>query len=418
MRPTYSRRGSLQLMSRLALGSLPWLAGCGGGADEIDERVSPSLLTTTPENQIATFRHADRLAPTRVIRRGSAARPLTAHARQLSGLSYSLADRSYSIDDYMQRQRSSGLLILKNGEVALERYAMGNDASTRWTSFSAAKSLTATLMGAALKDGSIASLDEPLTRYLPELVGSAYQANTIRELLRMCSGVAWNEDYSAGADSDIARLAQACSSGGRGTVMELMRSRPRAAAPGTAFCYSTGESYVLGAVIARATGRTLSDYLSQKIWAPMGMEADGYWMLDGVGGLEMGGNNFSATLRDYGRLGQFVLQQGRIDDLAVLPSGWRDLAGHPDSATTACGQLYPGYPLGYGYQWWSFPTGADALEMHDGAFTAEGIYGQFIYINPAEQVVAVVWSAWPQAWVDSAELETYVLLGTAVAMLR
>jgi len=102
----------------------------------------------------------------------------------------------------------------------------------------------------------------------------------------------------------------------------------------------------------------------------------------------------------------------------VLPSGWRDLAGHPDSATTACGQLYPGYPLGYGYQWWSFPTGADALAMHDGAFTAEGIYGQFIYINPAEQVVAVVWSAWPQPWVDSAELETYALLGTAVAMLR
>ncbi|MEJ6001462.1 serine hydrolase domain-containing protein [Paucibacter soli] len=421
MKTHYKRRDALKLMSGpLALVGLPWLAGCGGGGDDAEEleSIASSLLATTAENQAATFRHTDRLGPSRVIRRGASVQPLPAHARSLAGLGYEHAGQRRTLDDYMQRNRCSGLLILKNGELALERYGMGNHAGTRWTSFSAAKSLTSTLMGAALMDGSIASLDDPLTRYLPELAGSAYQANTLRELLRMCSGVAWNEDYSQGADSDIARLAQAWASGERGAVMKLMGSRPRAAAPGSQFCYSTGESYLLGAVVARATGSTLSDYLSRKIWVPMGMEADGYWMLDGVDGLEMGGNNFSATLRDYARFGQFFMQQGRIQGRAVLPSGWRDLAGHPDSAVTACGQLYPGYPLGYGYQWWSFPDAAQALEPHNGAFTAEGIFGQFIYINPAEQVVAVVWSAWPQPWVDSAELETYALIGSTVAALR
>lgn len=132
----------------------------------------------------------------------------------------------------------------------------------------------------------------------------------------------------------------------------------------------------------------------------------------------MGGNNFSATLRDYARFGLFFLRQGMVNGSSVLSGGWRDQAGQPDTPVTAYGQLYPGYPLGYGYQWWAFPTGVNALPFHDGAFTAEGIFGQFIYINPKEDIVAVVWSAWPTSWVDSAELETYSLIGRAAAMLR
>lgn len=413
-----TRRMALKrLGGSAALAGLPWLAACGGGG-EAGEAVAVNLLQTTPENQAATYRHTDWLGYSRSIRRGSRVSALPAHARALGGMSYRHEGAEHSIDDYMRRQRCGGLLILKNGAIALERYGMGNDAATRWTSFSVAKSLTSTLLGAALHEGRIASLDDPVTRYVPALLGSAYQQNSIRELLRMCSGVGWNESYTDTEDSDIARLARAWASGEPGAIMALLRSRPRVAAPGSRFNYSTGESYVLGAVVAAATGQTLSDYLSAKIWAPMGMEADGFWMLDGPNGLEMGGDNFSATLRDYARLGQYVLHEGMINGVATLPPGWRDLAGHPDNATTACGALYPGYPLGYGYQWWAFPRGADALPMHDGAFTAEGIFGQFIYINPAEELVAVVWSAWPEAWVDAAEYETYNLLGTAVAMLR
>jgi CubicO group peptidase (beta-lactamase class C family) len=230
--------------------------------------------------------------------------------------------------------------------------------------------------------------------------------------------VRWSEDYATGGESDIVLMGRAMRSGQPGAVMELMRTRPRAAAPGSVFNYSTGDSYVLGAVVAAATGKRMADYLSQKVWAPLGMEADGYWLLDAPDGLEMGGNNISATLRDHGRFGLFFLRQGVVNGSRVLPDGWREQAGQPGTAVTAHGQLYPGYPLGYGYQWWSFPTGAKAIPFHEGAFTALGIFGQFLYINPAQDVVAVVWSAWRSSWLEKAEFETYTLLGTAVAMLR
>lgn len=416
----YNRRDVLKLLSAGGtLASLGLLSACGGTNEvpELTEAIGSSLFAFSSENQAATFRHVDKLGPTRVIRRGPALMPLPAHKLNLAGMKYDFDGRSYTVDDYMLRNRVSGLLILKNGEVALERYGMGNNAGSRWTSFSVAKSVTSTLIGAALQEGRISSLDDKVTKYVRQLQGSAYEQNTIRDLLRMSSGVRWNEDYSNNPDSDIGRLMHAVNSGSPGAVMELMRTRPRAAQPGSVFNYSTGESYVLGAVVASVTGMSLSDYLSQKIWAPLGMEADGYWLLDAENGLEMGGDNFSATLRDYARFGQFVLRQGVINGRKVLPDGWRDLAGQPDAPQTACGQLYSGYPLGYGYQWWSFPAGEAALPMHDAAFSAEGIFGQFIYINPKEDVVAVVWSAWPQAWVDSAEMETYTLLGTALAML-
>lgn len=418
MRKIWTRRDWLKTMgAAAAAGSSGLLAACGGGGND-EEPIAANLLDTTPENQAATYRHVDRLGPTRVIPRGASVLPLPAHSTSLSALRYDFGASSYSVDDYMSRNRTAGLLILKGGAVALERYGMGNDASSRWTSFSVAKSVTSTLVGAALKDGSIGSLDDGVALYVPQLRGSAYEQNSIRDLLRMTSGVRWIEEYSSTGDSDIARLIQASSSGQPGAVMELMRTRPRAAAPGSVFNYSTGESYVLGAVVAAATGKPLADYLSQKVWAPLGMEADGYWLLDAEGGLEMGGNNFSATLRDYARFGQFFLRRGVVNGNSVLPDGWRELAGQPDAAVTAHGQLYPGYPLGYGYQWWSFPTGADAIPFHDGAFTAEGIFGQFIYVNPAEDIVAVVWSAWPESWVDTSEFETYTLIGTAAAMLR
>lgn len=414
MTPPRTRRDLLKLLGAFtAASALSPLAGCGGGGDTADEAIANSLLETTADNQAATYRHVDRIAATRSVQRGAGVRGLPAHAVPLDTLRYDFDGRSLSIDDYMARNRTSGLLILKGGRIALERYRMGNDDASRWTSFSVAKSITSTLVGAALADGSIGSLDDPLTRYLPQLQGTAYAANTIRELMRMCSGVRWSEDYVASGDSDITRLSQAMQANRPGSTLELMASRPRAAAPGSAFNYSTGESFVLGAVVAAATGSDLSRYLSDKVWSRAGMEADAYWMLEAEGGLEMGGNNLSSCLRDYGRLALYLLEGAG----GALPAGWLEQAAYPDSAVTACGALYPGYPLGYGYQWWSFPRGAAALPFHDGAFTAQGIFGQFVYINPQQDLVAVVLSAWPASWVDSAELETYTLLGTAAAAL-
>lgn len=416
MRKIWTRRNFLKTMGAAATVVCPGLLTTYGDNKDM-EPIAPNLLETTPENQAATYRHVNRIGPTRVIQRGTSVLPLPAHGTSLAAMRYNFADASFSIDDYMRRNRTTGLLILKGGAIALERYAMGNDAASRWTSFSVAKSVTSTLVGAALKDGSIRSLDDSVTRYVPQLAGSAFGQNSIREVMRMTSGVRWSEDYATGGDSDIVLMGRAMRSGQPGAVMELMRTRPRAAAPGSVFNYSTGDSYVLGAVAAAATGKRMADYLSQKVWAPLGMEADGYWLLDAPDGLEMGGNNISATLRDHGRFGLFFLRQGVVNGNRVLPDGWREQAGQPSAAVTAHGKLYPDYPLGYGYQWWSFPTGANALPFHDGAFTALGIFGQFIYLNPVEDIVAVVWSAWPSSWLETAEFETYTLLGTAAAML-
>ncbi len=283
MKQAISRRHWVKAMGATgALGGLGLLGACGGGSEAtlvVQESLAASLLSTTPANQAATYRHADRLYPTRAIRRGTSVLPLPAHSVNLSALRYESNGVMSSIEDYMNRNRTAGLLILKGGAVALERYGMGNDASSLWTSFSAAKSVTSTLIGAALRDGSIRSLDDGVTRYLPQLRGSAYELNSVRDLLRMTSGVGWIEEYSTTGNSDIARLLAAMTSGQSGAILELMRTRPRVAAPGSVFNYSTGKSYVLGAIVAAATGSSLSDYLSQKVWAPMGMEADGYWLL-------------------------------------------------------------------------------------------------------------------------------------------
>ena len=410
-----TRRRMLGMLGGLStIGAMGMLSGCAGTSSEVLEDIATGLATVTPGNQAATYRNIDRIYATRRIARGFSASPLVAHATSLTDLRYDAGAGPKSVADYMTKARTSGLLILKDGKVALERYAIGNTERSRWTSFSAAKSLTSTLIGIAVQEGRIRSLDDNVETYVPALGTSAYAGCSIRSLLRMTSGVAWDETYSVTGDSDIAKLVQAFSSNQPGAVLELMRTRQRATTVGSTFNYSTGEAYVLGAVLSAAIGGNLSDYLSSKIWGPAGMEADGYWMLDAPGGAEMGGNNFSATLRDYGRLGMFMLNEGAGN--SKLPSGWRTLAGQPDNPVTAHGKLYPDYPLGYGYQWWSFPNDP-ALAPHENAFTAQGIYGQFIYINPAHRVVAVVWSAWPEAWVSDLEFETYALLGTAVATL-
>jgi CubicO group peptidase (beta-lactamase class C family) len=400
----------------LLLGAAALAAGCTHAAP--NEAIAPNVLATTPENQAATFRHADQSAPIRVIRRGRNVLAMPRAPRQLGDFTYAQADATRSVSEYMARNRTSGLIIVKDGAIALERHAMGNDEASRWTSFSTAKSMTSLLAGAAVQDGAIKSLDDPAERYLPVLQGSAYEGVSVRNILRMCSGVAWNEEYSATGDNDIARLAAAMAENRPGALMDHMRSLHRATAQGAKFNYSTGESYVLGAIVAAATGKHLADYYSEKIWSRLGMEADGYWQLESTDGQEAGGYGVSATLRDYARIGLFMLNDGVIGGERVLPEGWRDLAGHPDIAATAYGQLDAGYPLGYGYQWWSFPSNVPELAAHAGAFTAQGIFGQFIYINPRERVVAAIWSAWRDAWQTPAEMETYALLTSAIERLR
>lgn len=380
------------------------------------ERAASNVMDTTPENQAATYRNQDQVWPVRTIRRGGAVRALPPHGRSLADLTYRLGEHSFSVDDFMARRRTAGLLILKDGEIALERYGMGNGPESLWTSFSTAKSITGTLAGAALHDGAIGSLDDPCGHYAPRLRGSAYEGVTIRNLLRMCSGVAWREVYEAGAPSEVHRLGRAMARRQPGAVLDLLCTLPRAHPQGTVFNYSTGDSIVLAAVVAAATGRPLADYLAERVWGPGGMEADGHWQLEAEDGLELGGHGVGAPLRDMGRFGLLMLADGEAPDgRRVLPTGWRDLAGRPDSAATAFGALTPGDAGGYGYHWWSTPP---APGIHAGVFAAIGAFGQLIYINPGDRAVAVIQSAWRSPQDAAASVETVMLLRAAVGALR
>ncbi len=386
-----------------------------GGATE---QAAANIMATTPENQAATFRNQHQVWPHRIMRCGSVVRPLPLHARSLGDRTFAVGGADVAVADFMARRRTAGFLVLKDGEVALERYGLGCTPQSRWTSFSTAKSITATLVGAALHDGAIGSLDDPCDRYLPQLRGSAYDGVTIRNALRMSSGVRWNEGDQSDGD-DARRLGRAMVSRRPGAILEFLSSLPRVAPEGSRFNYSTGESCLLGAVVASATGRWLADYGGEKIWGPAGMEADAYWQLESEDGLELGGLGVSLCLRDAGRFGLLAMEDGvTFSGQRVLPTGWRELAGQPDSPATDFGRLTPGSPAGYGYHWWALPGAPFADGLHAGAFLALGAFGQRIYVNPAERVVVVIQSAWRQPSDPEAEAETVAVLRTMIGALR
>ncbi|WP_227339701.1 MULTISPECIES: serine hydrolase domain-containing protein [Sphingopyxis] len=288
-------------------------------------------------------------------------------------------DIGLDVDAHMAAQRNAGLIIVQDGKVRLEKYALGYDAGGRWTSFSVAKSFTSTLVGAAVKDGYIRSLDDKVTVYIPDLAGSAYDDVSVRQLLTMTSGVKWNEDYTD-PNSDVARFSLQKPVPGEDITVSYMKTLPREAPAGSKWVYKTGETNLIGVLVSSATGKTLSDYLSEKVWKPFGMEQDGVWML-GATGHEISGCCMSASLRDYARFGQFILNGGIAGGEKILPDDW--LA----SATTKRADIdVPG--RGYGYQWWT---------NDDGSFAAQGIFGQGIFIDPARKLVIASNGNWPTA---------------------
>ncbi len=339
----------------------------------------------TPDLAVGTLRNIDRLFPTRTVAASDRPRPFARSDRQIRQVTFQADGKTYDLFDYLALNRVSGLLVLKDGKIAYETYQYGNTDKTRWTSMSVAKSITSTLIGAAVRDGHIASLDDDVTRYVPRLKGSAYEGVSVRDVLMMSSGVRWNETYTDPA-SDRRRLLEAQIAQQPGAAMAVMASLPRIAPPGTRNNYSTGETQVAGEILRGAVKKPIAEYLSEKIWRPYGMEADAKWWLDSPNGVEIAGSGLAATLRDFGRFGQFVLDNGVIDGKSVLPDGWVAEASSPKV-------LKGGDTLDYGYLWWIAKT---PQSRADGAFYAVGINGQFIYIDPKARVVVVVTSAEPK----------------------
>jgi CubicO group peptidase (beta-lactamase class C family) len=330
------------------------------------------LFWSIPQRD-AAFRTMDRLpvlAKANIIEAGDKVYPLSKGAEFKSGV---------DVDVYMKAQRTAGLVIIQDGKIRLEKYGLDFDGNGKWTSFSVAKSLTSTMVGAAIKDGYIKSLDDKVTQYIPEMKGSAYDDVTIAQLLTMTSGIKWNEDYED-PKSDVARFNEHQAEPGIDVTVSYMRKLPREAPAGTKWVYKTGETNLIGVLVSKATGKKLSDYLSEKVWAPFGMEQDASWLL-GSSGHEISGCCIQASTRDYARFGMFILGGGVVNGKSILPDGW--IA----SATTKQADIgAPG--RGYGYQWWTYD---------DGSYAAQGIFGQGIFIDPKRRLVIASNSNWPRA---------------------
>jgi CubicO group peptidase (beta-lactamase class C family) len=286
---------------------------------------------------------------------------------------------STDVDAYMKDQRTAGLIILQDGKIRLEKYGLDFTAQGRWTSFSVAKSFTSSLVGAAIKDGYIKSIDDKVSAYIPDLMGSVYDDVSIQQLLTMTSGVKWNEDYED-KNSDVARFNDHKADPGIDVTVSYMRKLEREAPAGTKWVYKTGETNLIGVLVSSATKKQLSAYLSEKIWAPYGMEQDASW-LTGSTGHEISGCCIQASTRDFARFGMFVMGGGIVGGKPVFPDNWL--------APATSKQADIGVPgKGYGYQWWTYD---------DGSFAAQGIFGQGIFIDPKRKLIIASNGNWPRA---------------------
>ena len=307
-----------------------------------------------------------------------------------------------AIRDYIASQQAAGVMVLQDGKVRFVDYGLGFGPDDRWTSFSVAKSFTSTLLGAALKDGSIDSLSDPVSKYIPGLKGSAYDDVTVEQLATMTSGVKWNENYTD-PNSDVAKMFNVTPKPGQDQVVEYMKTLPREAPAGEKWVYKTGETNLIGVLVENAVGMTLAEYAKSKIVDPAGFAHPLFWQTD-LSGRSVGGCCLSAALSDYARMGQFALEGGH----GTVPDRWFVEAGAP--------QVDLGGGFGYGYQWWTYPN--DGPTAMDGPFGAQGIFGQSITIYPREKLVVAIVSNWPRATGQEFSSERLKLMATIRAGLE
>jgi CubicO group peptidase (beta-lactamase class C family) len=316
-----------------------------------------------------------------------------------------------SVGALLEETATSGLLVLADGEIVHEAYALTGGPDTRWISWSVAKSFVSALVGIALEEGRFGSVEEPVTKYVPELSGSAYDGVRIKDVLQMSSGASWNEDYGD-YTSDISRFGMSIVFGSSQDAFAASLRRERE--PGTYNRYNSTDTQVLGMLLTRVTGRALADYMQAKLWQPLHMEHDAYWITDDPG-MELAFCGLNATLRDYARFGELYRRGGRWNGEQVVPAAWVAASVRPDAP-----HLQPGenpqsdWVVGYGYQWW-------IPESREGEFSAIGVYNQFVYVNPTRGVVIAKTSANPAYGTDEStdrELETLAMFGAIARRVR
>lgn len=330
--------------------------------------------------RVGSFSNLDRLLPYYTLAKAASALPLPLAATQPK-IEYRFENQTYTLDDFLDRQRITGLLVIKGGEILFERYQYDRKPTDRFVSHSMAKSIVSIAVGMALAEGKIASLDDLVSRYVPKLAGSPYGETSIRNVLRMSSGVQFREVYD-GKD-DLARFGVL--RGSRGSIEALRAFDVREAEQGTRFHYASSETVILAVLLRAVTGKTLSEYLTERLWQPMGAEADATWIRT-RDGTEVAAGSFNAILRDYGRLGVLLANDGAVGATQVVPKDYlleaTDWHKQPEAFAPRRATPY----FGYGYQLWLFPG-------EKRRFALLGVYGQSIFVDPELKLVMVITAA-------------------------
>jgi CubicO group peptidase (beta-lactamase class C family) len=338
-----------------------------------------------------TFHSMDRLFTTRTVGRSGPVWPLPRADRELS-FTYSYQGQTWTPEQFIQRTFTNALLVMKDGQIVFETYRNNTDEQTRFIAFSMTKSITSILIGCALEEGRIKSLDDPITQYLPELKSGGYNGVTIRQVLQMRSGVDYEERYDFGNPGTAARNHESALVKNVVRFADAARTIKRKNSPGEVFEYKTLDTAVLGWLIERVSGGSnVAAYTAQRLWEPLGAESDGFYIMDGPpgSGREFSGAGFNATLRDFARFGLMVLNNGEANGRRIVSADWIRQSTQPTAGRSTAARA------GYGYQWW--------MAQGPKAFQAIGLQGQFIYIDPDTRTIVVKLSYFPPGDTTSAE---------------
>ena len=408
-------RGIIVLISCILLGTLSGYApGRLDAAALADPPLGTPLQVLLPEFRLGSFTHMAEILPSRRVPRGGPVVALPRDEHSIGDVTYRIFGKKHNVEEYLTNAKVMAYLVLKDGKVAYESYRLGTDDNTAFVSWSVAKSFTSTLVGIAQADGAIRSIDDRAASYAPALASSGYAENSIRDLIDMSSGVKFLENYAALDTLEAKAWIE-------GTVTHSVASytdtfawfKERIHPPGTTFYYASIEPAIAAWVVQRATGKHLSDLLSERIWRKLGAEHDASWLLDRPGGIEIGSCCINATLRDYGRFGLMIMNEGRVGKAQLLPAAWIREATRT-SATRAYldpAAIHRAGRFGYHHNWWIWPEA-------DHAASALGAHGQQIMVDFDDRVVIVQTSVWDDADNPRDVAEAAAVQEAIVASLR
>ncbi|MBB4614178.1 serine hydrolase domain-containing protein [Novosphingobium taihuense] len=342
------------------------------------------IFFADPRINMLTFHNMDEIFHTLPVRTRGKAKPM-ARAELPIDFSYSFRGETVRAEDFLERSFTNALLIIKDDRIVYERYRNLTGPQTKFLSMSMAKSITSILIGAAVQDGLITSVDDQVVAYVPELKGTAYDGVTIKDTLLMRSGIERSDRYDPDPNSEMTRLREATMIQNTRRATDEALTVKRRDEPGARFNYSTLNTTVLGWIIEKASGKTLPEYMSRRLWQPLGAEADGFFITDGPPGVgrATNGMGYNAVLRDYGRIGQMMLHNGKANGRQIIPAAWVRESTVPIGPEPADGEQ----TLGYQYQWWTL--------VNSNAYMAVGLQGQFIYVDPDTRTVVVKLSYFP-----------------------